>query len=101
MQFFKIIVGAIVFFQFGEASEVEALAGGWSNADPKSSEVKAEAKFAVQKTYPGVAAEFKVVSAKKQVRGAVLHDFKLIILNYVSGCGWNELRFDGRCDNSR
>jgi hypothetical protein len=69
MQIFHFIVGAAVFFQFGQATEVEALAGGWSNADPKSTEVKSEAKFAVQKTYPGIAADFKVVSAKKQVCG--------------------------------
>jgi hypothetical protein len=68
MQFLSILVGAVVFFQFGNSIEVETLAGGWSTADPKSSDVKAAAKFAVQKTYPDIAADFKVVSAKKQVQ---------------------------------
>jgi hypothetical protein len=49
------------------SSAVCAQMGGWSAADPKSSEVVAAAKFAVHDRFLDIPAKFKVIIAKKQV----------------------------------
>eukprot|EP01034_Spumella_vulgaris_P021968 gene21967-28050_t len=72
------------------ASSLSVLsAGGWSTADPKSTDVKAAAKFAVQKTYPDVAADFKVVSAKKQVVAGMNYDLIVDVTTPDENCAVN------------
>ena len=55
--------------------------GGYTTADPKATDVKDAAKFAINNQYPTIKMSYKILSALKQVVAGTKYDMKLSVTN--------------------